>query len=206
MKKNKISIYSNIPIIKEGLNNIIINEYNQISFISGGLDALIEGIKNYQPEIVILDDYELYKNNSENFYSFIENINEITKIIVFTDNKNPEYLMNLIMYDASGIIHKTSKIEDIFLSINKVFSGDIYIDEITIQIINNDIKFYSNPVLTNLGVREKEILKLVLRGKTNIEISKLLYISSKTVENHKENIKRKLGFSNTKELFNLQIS
>ena len=47
-----------------------------------------------------------------------------------------------------------------------------------------------------LTKREKEIIVLIAKGKENMEIAELLFISSKTIETHRKNILRKLNKKN----------
>lgn len=55
----------------------------------------------------------------------------------------------------------------------------------------------------NISLREQEILKLIIDGKSNAEIEKKLYISSHTVRNHIYNIYKKLGVQNRVQIINL---
>jgi len=57
---------------------------------------------------------------------------------------------------------------------------------------------YSN--FASLGEREKEVLKLMVLGKTSAEIGDQLFISTATAETHRKNIRRKLETANTYEL------
>lgn len=57
-----------------------------------------------------------------------------------------------------------------------------------------------------LSKREKEVLKLISDGFENKSISKKLFISIKTVEFHKENIKQKLGIKSIRELYNMDCN
>lgn len=52
-----------------------------------------------------------------------------------------------------------------------------------------------------LTKKEKEILFLVGEGKSNIEIAGSLFISIRTVDTHKTNMIKKLGFKSTRELY-----
>jgi DNA-binding CsgD family transcriptional regulator len=55
----------------------------------------------------------------------------------------------------------------------------------------------------NISSREREILELLLDGKSNMEIEKELFISNNTVRNHIYNIYRKLGVRNRVQIVNL---
>ncbi len=73
--------------------------------------------------------------------------------------------------------------------------------EITSKNFPQQIKIEIN----SLSRREKEILKLIIEGLQNKAIAKRLYISIKTVEWHKENLKQKLGFITINDLYNFDL-
>ncbi len=54
-----------------------------------------------------------------------------------------------------------------------------------------------------LSEREKDILRLIVNGLENKAIARMLFISVKTVETHKENLKVKLGLKSIRELYDL---
>src|SRR3990170_4207813 len=66
--------------------------------------------------------------------------------------------------------------------------------------VEEDIKKFS------LTGREKEILQLLLKGKSNKEISDLIYVSTETVKTHLHNIYRKLGVKSRLEVASLLFS
>jgi DNA-binding CsgD family transcriptional regulator len=57
-----------------------------------------------------------------------------------------------------------------------------------------------SPPFDRLTLREREVLKLVSEGKSSREIAELLFISVRTVEHHRANLKKKLGIHRTAEL------
>jgi DNA-binding CsgD family transcriptional regulator len=63
-------------------------------------------------------------------------------------------------------------------------------------------RFITKQLLTH---REKEVLKLTAEGKTSKEIAELLFISPRTVENHRAHILDRLKLNNTVELVKYAI-
>lgn len=57
----------------------------------------------------------------------------------------------------------------------------------------------------SLSKREKDVLKLILNGLENRAIARKLFLSTKTVENHKENIKQKLVLKTVRDLYDLDF-
>jgi two-component system, NarL family, response regulator NreC len=68
------------------------------------------------------------------------------------------------------------------------------------------IHIHRKKIADVLSSREKQIFKLIVEGLENKAIAKRLFISIKTVEFHKENIKHKLGFKNVGELYNMKLT
>jgi DNA-binding CsgD family transcriptional regulator len=62
------------------------------------------------------------------------------------------------------------------------------------------------PVSDYLTTREREVLKLIAEGKSSKETAELLFISVRTVEHHRENIKRKLGLKKLSDLVRYAIT
>lgn len=56
-----------------------------------------------------------------------------------------------------------------------------------------------------LSKREKQVFELIMEGFENKAIAKRLFISTKTVEFHKEKIKQKLGLATVRELYSLNL-
>ena len=67
-------------------------------------------------------------------------------------------------------------------------------------------KQQNNEMTEVLSKRETEIFRLIVDGFENRAIAKKLYISVKTVESHKENIKQKLGVKSVRELYYLNLN
>ena len=65
---------------------------------------------------------------------------------------------------------------------------------------------YSKTKFEELTAREKEIMQLVVEGRTNSTIAKTLHISTKTVESHKKNLMRKLDVSHIPDLVKFAIT
>lgn len=72
----------------------------------------------------------------------------------------------------------------------------------SIDIISQNIEANFRKNISMLSERENEVLSLIAEGLENKAISKRLFISVKTVEFHKENIKQKLGVRRVEDLYN----
>ena len=89
------------------------------------------------------------------------------------------------------------------MSINTTYKSGFYFNQVTLQAMrkaslykSGDIKNL-NHIAIELTNREKEILVLLCKELTNAEIAEQLFISSRTVEGHRNNLLLKTGCRNT---------
>ena len=116
---------------------------------------------------------------------------------------NEKSLINkMIDAGVSGYLLKSVGKEELYRAIKQVSDGKQYLSaDIALSIAKpeyKDILSKQNTItpITPLSAREIEILKFIAQGLSNTEISKKLFISSRTVDNHRTNIMKKLDVHN----------
>jgi two-component system, NarL family, nitrate/nitrite response regulator NarL len=91
----------------------------------------------------------------------------------------------MILAGANGYVLKNVRRNVFIETINKILSGSQFVTEGLLQKSSESMQ-------DELTDREKMILKHIVMGKSNKEIATELYISDRTVDTHRTNIKRKL--------------
>ena len=100
---------------------------------------------------------------------------------------------------ASGYVLKNASREEIVNAIESVINGDIFLStEASITMREN--KDAQIPVITR---REKEVLQLIAEGLINKEIAEKLFISTTTVDTHRNSLLSKFDVKNTANLIKL---
>jgi DNA-binding NarL/FixJ family response regulator len=131
------------------------------------------------------------------------------KILVLTMHKSKEYLYHCISAGAQGYILKEDSEVELFSAIETIRKGDMFVSKLLTRELTEDISnFYrgDGEIPTDpLSPREREVLKMVAEGKSNKEIADLLYISTRTVENHRSNIMNKLKLRKTADLIRYAV-
>jgi len=173
------------------------------------LSALV-GLLNSGPFMFVdSDTYENYEKRHKKYSIVIYNddsitdkelklikkdltVNQKTKKILYTSFTDKYYLEFFSLNRINGIVSHRADLTIVKEAIEKIGAGEQYICKDTKSFIignkiNLEIKRFTN--------REKEILNLGKLGLSNIKIADKLFISKRTVEKHKWNIKKKISFN-----------
>lgn len=196
-KKIKIVIADDHPIFRKGLRKIIEadNEIEILGEAENGESALNK-ILDLKPDIALLD-IDMPKLTG------IQVLKELKKrkvniktifLTVYSDESIFDEAMNL---GILGYVLKDSAISDIINCIKSVADEKYYItpslSDFLINIKNKLKRMEENkPALNRLTKTEMNVLSLLAEGKTSRQIGEKMFISHKTVDNHKANISDKL--------------
>ncbi len=131
------------------------------------------------------------------------------KIIILSTYFSKAFVTNMLELGAASYLAKNSKPELVELTIKEVAEkGFYYSDEIQ-GIIRESMMDKKRQAKASfeiqLTAREQEILQLICEQHTNAEIAKKLYISSRTVDGHRNNLLQKLNCKNTAGLVALAV-
>jgi DNA-binding NarL/FixJ family response regulator len=131
------------------------------------------------------------------------------KVLLLTMHKIKEYLYHSISAGAQGFLLKEDSEVELFSAIDTIRKGDIFVSKLLTKEITEDLSHihYGGGQLPTdlLTPREREVLKLVAEGKSNKAIADLLFISIRTVENHRANTMNKLKIKKTADLIRYAI-
>ena len=121
------------------------------------------------------------------------------------------YGQRLLAAGASGYIMKQAASEQLLVALRRVLSGDIYISESLARILDEagsakpDGGVADDPI-DRLSNRELQVLSLIGRGLSSREAADGLGLSVKTVETHRQSLKRKLNLATNAQLLQYAIN
>ena len=181
------------PMLRKGVTDLMIQTAD-IEWVGSAADGkeAIEKIQLLKPDVAILDIEMPYFNGIEVAQQLIKE-NTLTKFILLTLFKDESFLKNALKAGIHGYLLKDSSENEIITAIRSVYEGRPYISAAltSVLVVNNK----DNDLLNQLSSQEINILKLVAKQKTTAEIADMLFISVKTVANHRSNISKKLQLS-----------
>lgn len=149
-------------------------------------EGVINKIKDIDPYIILIDFDDDVKIIS--LIMSIKNVSE-ANIVVFSEYMGSK--TNLMDFGVIGVMCKRSKPSQIVSMISAIRDGHTIIP---IKKIHQTNKSEDSSI--SLTQREMEIISLVIEGHTNSQIAKMIYLSTRTVENYLHRIYVKLGVLN----------
>jgi DNA-binding NarL/FixJ family response regulator len=209
--KIKIMIVDDQRLMREGLRTILDLEHdlNVVELAENGRDAL-DKIADAQPDVILMDIRMPIMDGVE-CTGIIKHKYPGVKVLILTTFDDDEFIIEALKNGAVGYILKDLSSEKLVGAIRDVYNGNFsmqseiaakvisHITGITKESIHNHVVIGLHP-RSELTDREKDVLKLVGKGMSNVEIAKKLYISEGTVKNYISNLYSKLQVSDRSKL------
>jgi DNA-binding NarL/FixJ family response regulator len=203
--KIRLVIAEDHAILREGLRSIF-DEYPEFEVVGEASDGL-EAIRlcvNLTPDLLLLD-FSMPRMNGLEAIADIKKESPRTKILMLTCHDSVDYLALAFEAGADGYALKDIKHPELLRAIRILLQGKKFVPEamaVKYEALSSLAagKRQESGLASILTKREKEILKMVAEGYSNKEIASFLYISPKTVDNHRTSIMGKLDLHSAQAL------
>ena len=192
MTQTKVLIVDDHPMVAQGIQSILetYDDLEVVGCLNNGQEA-VDQITTLAPDVVLMDLNMPQLGGLSATEIILENRPD-TRIMILSMHNTPEYISTALNHGARGYVLKDVPTDEIKEAIDQVMAGEIYL--CTGAKGSIEPTDTSRDVLTN---REQTILLELAQGKSNKDVADALFISVRTVETHRKNIKRKLGISST---------
>jgi len=208
--KTSIIICDDHQIFRQGLSRIIKDQASmKILADCGDGNAAIQLIRKLKPEIAILD-IAMPEMDGIEVARLVDSENLSTKIVILTMYKEKVYFDRAMDAGVKGYLLKENATVDLLSCISKVSNGEYYVSSLLSNLLierEKRIKFFRQdiPAIDTLTETERKVLKLIAQNKTSKEIAAELFVSYRTVENHRHHICDKLDMHGPHKLLEFAI-
>lgn len=209
-EKIKIIVIDDHTIVRQGISQALQKKENfeVVGEAESGQSA-IDLVLELCPDVVIMDINMPGLNGIQTTKQILK-INSDIKVLALSMHSEKVYVMGMLNGGAAAYLLKTCSIKELCNAINIVLSGKTYLcPDIKSQIVDealDSIHGKKRTLLSILTQREREILKLITEGYLSKSIARQLLISTKTVDAHRANLKKKLGIHTTAQLTKFAIT
>lgn len=201
----RILIVDDHPIVQQGYIQIISHcpEFEVCGCAESEQQAR-ELVRTTNPALAILD-IRLKDGNGLELTKDLQQSHQGLKILIISAHDENLYAERALNAGALGYLCKHEATGKLLKAIQTVLQGEVFVsDQITRQLLRRRVKpaaeSSQQTVLDELTDRELQVFELIGHGETTRQIADKLYLSPKTVERYKENIKQKLQIANATEL------
>lgn len=197
----RVILVDDHTILRQGMRLLLdLQEDIEVVGEEGDGENALRLIGELIPDVVILD-LAMPGLNGLEILTLCKTQFQAVKILLLTQYENKEYVLPAIQAGADGYIIKRSAADELVTAIRQVNEGKRYLSPDIVPIVMERLQEKDDKVQKeDLSEREKEVLILLAQGLTLKEVAQQLFISSKTVEFHRGNAFRKLGFQNRSDL------
>ena len=166
--------------------------FKVIAEAANGLEALA-AVKLHRPDLLFLDIAMPLASGIE-IMTDIKRWSPDTRVVVFTGIVAPGMLASMVDSGIHGIFSKAAPLEKLLAHLPVILSGGRHVAEDLLDAIEQGQQ------AVTLTDRERQTLNMIISGKSNKEMARLLNISPKTVEKHRTSLMQKLEVHSIAEL------
>jgi DNA-binding NarL/FixJ family response regulator len=209
-KARRVLIVDDHPIVRQGLRRLIDQEEDLA--VCGEAETVRDArtaIKELNPDAIIVDislkqgdGIELVRDARAHYPTL--------PILVLSMHDETIYAERMLSAGANGYIMKQAASEQFLVAVRRVLEGGIYVSEAVgnsmIQKFASGGAYISSNPIDRLSNRELQILHLIGKGSSTRETAEALNLSIKTVESHRQRIKRKLNLTTGAQLVQYAVN
>lgn len=196
----KIAIADDHKIFRDGIKMALSSKENlkMIWEAEDGKD-LMHKIEIKKPDVLLMD-IRMPEIDGINAISMLRKEHEDVKIIVLTMYDDQQMISRMMEMGANAYLTKTTDPDEIYEAILTCMNDEFYFN----QLVNNAVMgklmqkknvrhHYGTSVPIAFSEKELKILQLLAEDKTTEEISKIIFLSPRTIETIRQNMKNKVG-------------
>lgn len=196
----RVLICDDQPLVRAGVRTLLSTQPD-IEIVGEASDgaAAIAAAGRVRPDVVLMD-VRMPGTDGITATSRITGGDQAPRVLILTTYDQDEYVFDALAAGASGFLLKDARPEDLISGIRSVAAGDALLaPSVTRRLIGlfaHDRPAPSRRTVDPVGLltnREREVLQLVARGLSNLDIATTLHITDHTVKTHVANLLNKLG-------------
>lgn len=196
MKAIRILLADDHTLVRASLRSLL-QQMSTVEVVGEAADGIeaCRLARSLNPDLVLMDISMATLNGLEATEQVLKA--STARVIILSMYSNPEYVQRALKAGASGYMLKDAATTELELAIESVIKGDTYLSP---AISKAFIEDYLSRGISQEGAepedltpRHRQILQLIVEGKTNKDIAKLLHLSIKTVEAHRAELMHRLN-------------
>ena len=204
MKTYNVLVCDDHAVVRAGLRLILEKEKDfQIVGEAENAEQAIEQAALHKPDLVLMD---ISMPGAKGWEAIpqMRTVAPQARVIILTVHDDKAYFFQALQAGAAGYVLKGASVSEVLAALQLVTQGGVPIPRsLAPGLLNDYLERVDEQAVSSydmLSSREREILRLICKGRTNKQIAEELFLSVRTVERHRTSIMRKAGLENRAEL------
>lgn len=204
MTQKKIAILDDHPLIIEGLLMLFskTDEYQVVAGFNNS-EQLFAYKELADLDVLLLDVFLTGENGIDVCLKFTKKYPKIS-VLAMSSQAERSIVMQMLKSGAAGYLLKSAGLDEFVHCIKNAENGTMVFSK-EVEALMTKVQFSDLKNIPRLTRREKEILKLLIEGKSTQEISDELFLSFLTTQTHRRNLLNKFQVKNVAELVSFAI-
>jgi len=205
MKRIRIVLADDHQLFRRGLR-VLLEQQPDFTVVTEAKDGreAVAAVQSLKPDVLVVDIGMQNLNGIEAARQLTESHSDVA-IVILSMHSDESYVLRALKAGAKGYLLKDSAEEDLIRAIHAVTSGKSFLSPAVSKVLLDDYmrklqRLGGEDAYDLLTPREREILQLVVEGKSNKDVANMLNLSVYTVETHRSNIMEKLNLKGVPEL------
>jgi DNA-binding NarL/FixJ family response regulator len=200
----RVLIADDHTIVREGLRSLLEKEPDLVVVAEAGSgSAALQLAREHHPDVVLMD-ISMPDMNGIDATRMIRAEQSDARILALSMETDRRFVVEVLKAGATGYLLKDCAFTELATAIRTVARDETYLPPKIVELVIKDylqrIPENSSSSYDNLSAREREILQLISSGMCTKEIAFALDVSTKTIENQRQNIMKKLNLYSIAEL------
>ena len=202
--KARIVLVDDHPVVRQGFAQLINQTQDfHVCGEAGDAPSAMATVKETRPDLTIVD-LSLEATSGLDLIQEIKTHHPKLPVLVLSMHDETLYAERALRAGARGYVMKDKPIQEIMGALHQVLAGEIYLSSrMSGRLLQRIVSGTTNETDSLIGAlsnRELQVFELIGQGHGTRDIAEKLHLSVKTIDTHRENIKRKLHLSDAIEL------
>jgi DNA-binding NarL/FixJ family response regulator len=194
----RVVLVDDHPLVRDGLRARLAG-IAEVVGEAGNADEAFQAVESAAPDLVLMDIGMKEINGIELTARLLARHPQL-KVLMLSMYDNPEYVNRAMQAGARGYVLKDAPADEIVRAIEAVAAGGSFLSQALAG-----RQFRAQTPRPVMSLRESEILACLAKGRSSKQIADDLNLSVRTVETHRQNIKRKLKLAGQAELIKYAV-
>jgi len=199
MRRPTVLLADDHAIVTDGLSKILADAaFDVVGAVRDG-QRLIEAATRLRPDVIITD-LSMPLMSGLDVLARLRHAGLESRVIVLTMHHDADLAADAIRGGAAGFLLKESAGEELLAAVRHALEGKVYITPAVTRDVMGRLAGGAKAGEPHLTPRQRDILRLIVKGQRMKEIAATLGLSTRTVEGHKYEMMETLGVGSTAEL------